>query len=164
MTETMELELTVNGKTYRLNVHPDDTLLTVLREMLGLTGTKKGCEEGECGACTVLVEGTPILSCLTPALKCAGQNVRTVEGLASDGVLSTLQDAFIQAGAVQCGYCTPGMLMTGTALLEANPDPSDQEIASALAGNLCRCTGYVKIVEAVKTAADNIRKLKGAKE
>jgi carbon-monoxide dehydrogenase small subunit len=142
-------------------VYPDDSLLTVLRDELGLTGTKKGCEEGECGACTVLVEGVPILSCLTPALKHNGRRVQTVEGLGEKGRVHPLQEAFIETGAVQCGYCTPGMLMSAKALLEENPSPSAEEIASHLSGNLCRCTGYVKIMEAVQLAGRKMKENKG---
>src|SRR5262249_10328846 len=128
------------------------TLLEVLREDLGHTGTKHGCELGECGACAVLVDGKPILSCLELALECAGKNVLTVEGLGSDGHLHPLQEAFADLGAAQCGYCTPGILLTAKALLEQNPQPTRDHIREALSGNLCRCTGYLQIFEAVEAA------------
>ncbi len=153
MSARLPLQLTVNGQPRSLQVEPDASLLEVLREELGLTGAKKGCEEGECGACTVLLDGTAVASCLTPALKCSGRQVLTVEGLAAGGRLSPLQEAFIAHGAVQCGYCTPGMLMSASALLENNPRPDREEIAAALSGNLCRCTGYVKIIDAVQAAS-----------
>jgi carbon-monoxide dehydrogenase small subunit len=147
----------VNGEEHRLTVEPDESLLHVLRERLDLTGTKTGCEEGECGACTVLVEGVPTASCILPALRCQGYRVETVEGLARGSELHPLQEAFIEAGAVQCGFCTPGMLMSAKALLDRTASPSREEIGRALSGNLCRCTGYVKIIEAVSLAAEKIR-------
>jgi carbon-monoxide dehydrogenase small subunit len=156
------LVLYVNGEEHRLTVEPDESLLHVLRERLGLTGTKAGCEEGECGACTLLIEGVPTASCLLPALRCRGYRVETVEGLARGRELHPLQEAFIEAGAVQCGFCTPGMLMSAKALLEKTPSPNREEIRRALSGNLCRCTGYIKIAEAVSLAAEKIR-LKGDK-
>jgi aerobic-type carbon monoxide dehydrogenase small subunit (CoxS/CutS family) len=149
----MELGLTVNGKPRTLDVGPHATLLQVLRNELGLTGTKEGCDEGECGACTVIVDGEVVDSCLTAALSVQGSTVETVEGLAGpDGELSALQRAFVDAGGVQCGFCTPGFLMTLTALLRETPSPSDAEIRTAIAGNICRCTGYTQIVEAVQAA------------
>jgi len=157
VSEEKELIFQVNGEERRVRVHPEDSLLYVLRERLGLTGTKSGCEEGECGACTVLVDGTPVVSCLLPALRLQGSQVETVEGLERGGRLHPLQDAFIEAGAVQCGFCTPGMLMSSKALLEKSPSPTREEIAQALSGNLCRCTGYVKIIDAVSMAAERIR-------
>lgn len=147
------LGLSVNGRGYRVLAPDHRTLLEVLREDLRLTGTKHGCELGECGACTVLVDGTPVLSCLTLARSAEGHEVRTVEGLEDGGVFHPLQDAFARMGAAQCGYCTPGMLMAASALLEAAPDPSTEEIQEALSGNLCRCTGYSKIIDAVHLAA-----------
>ncbi|MHB8766997.1 MAG: (2Fe-2S)-binding protein, partial [Deferrisomatales bacterium] len=132
---------------------PQATLLEVLREQLGFTGTKEGCGTGECGACTVLLDGAPILSCLTLAAECEGQAVVTVEGLAPEGRLTPVQEAFVEAGAVQCGFCTPGMVQSTTALLRQNPRPTLHEIQKALEGNLCRCTGYNKIVDAVQRAA-----------
>jgi aerobic-type carbon monoxide dehydrogenase small subunit (CoxS/CutS family) len=161
VSEEKELVFYVNGEERRVRVYPDETLLHVLRERLRLTGTKAGCEEGECGACTVLVEGTPVNSCLLPALRFQSQHVETVEGLDRGGRLHPLQDAFIEAGAVQCGFCTPGMLMSAKALLEKNPSPSREDIAQALSGNLCRCTGYVKIADAVALAAKTMRNTGG---
>jgi aerobic-type carbon monoxide dehydrogenase small subunit (CoxS/CutS family) len=143
----------VNGERVEAAFAPHKTLLEVLREDLGLTGTKHGCELGECGTCAVLVEGKPVLSCLYLGLECEGRRVETVEGMASAAGLHPLQRAFADLGAAQCGYCTPGFLLTARALLDANPRPSRTEIQEALAGNLCRCTGYVKIFEAVELAA-----------
>lgn len=159
MSEKVTLVFKVNGAKHEILITPDESLLSVLRDRLGLKGSKKGCEEGECGACTVLIEGRPMLSCLTPALKCSDLNILTVEGLASEGRLSPLQEAFVEAGAVQCGYCTPGMLMSAEALLSENHDPTEAEIAQALSGNLCRCTGYVKIIEAVRLAVQKRKDL-----
>lgn len=158
MTDSVErrethVTLEVNGEARGLSVHPSATLLEVLREDLGLTGTNHGCELGECGACTVLLDGEPTLSCLTLAVEAAEGSVTTVEGL-SDPDPHPLQETFVEAGAAQCGYCTPGMLMTATHLLEEDDNPDRDEIEDALAGNLCRCTGYQKIVDAVAIAAD----------
>jgi len=156
------IALQVNGETVEALFAPYKTLLEVLREELGLTGTKHGCELGECGACTVLVDGEPVLSCLVLALECGGRAVQTIEGLAeswkSGPELHPLQAAFTDFGGSQCGYCTPGVIMTAKALLERNPHPSRQEIKEATAGNLCRCTGYNQIVEAVEAAAEALRK------
>jgi carbon-monoxide dehydrogenase small subunit len=149
----VELKLTVNGVDQALEVLPHATLLQVLRNELGLTGTKEGCDEGECGACTVLVDGEAVDSCLVAALSVAGAEVETVEGLATGGVLSPLQRAFIDAGGAQCGFCTPGFLMTLTAFLRENPSPSEHEIRNAVAGNICRCTGYSQIFDAVLAVA-----------
>jgi len=146
-------ELQVNGEQHEIAFEPYKTLLEVLREDLHLTGTKHGCELGECGACTVLLGGEPVFSCLSLAVEAVGREVTTVEGLAQSGRPSALQRAFASTGAAQCGYCTPGFLMSGTALLAHSPDPSPQEIREALAGNLCRCTGYIKIFQAVALAA-----------
>jgi carbon-monoxide dehydrogenase small subunit len=147
------VELTVNGETHVLDVPGHATLLEVLRDELGLTGTKEGCSEGECGACTVLMDGQAVDSCLVMALAAAGAEIETVEGLAApDGTLSPLQRAFVEAGGVQCGFCTPGFLMTLTAMLRETPDPSDGEIRAAISGNICRCTGYTQIVQAVRMA------------
>ena len=148
------IALTVNGETRDLVVAGYKTLLEVLREDLQLTGTKHGCELGECGACAVLVDGQPVLSCLLLAVECGGADVTTVEGLAAGPELSPLQAAFADRGAAQCGYCTPGILVTARALLDRNPQPTRAEIAEALSGNLCRCTGYLQIFEAVEAAAD----------
>lgn len=147
------ITLTVNDLLETVDVPQNMTLLTMLREKLSLTGTKNGCTAGECGACTVMMNGEPVNSCMVLAAECDGAVIVTVEGLAKDGKLSNVQEAIIQAGGVQCGFCTPGMLISATALLERNPNPSEHEIRQALVGNLCRCTGYVRIVEAVKEAA-----------
>ncbi len=147
------LRLRVNGEAHSLSVPVNRTLLEVLREDLGLTGTKHGCELGECGACTVLLDGSPRLSCLTLAADADGMDVSTVEGLGREGKLHPLQSAFVEVGAVQCGYCTPGTLLSAFALLSRNPSPTEAEIRQALSGNICRCTGYSKIVAAVKLAS-----------
>jgi aerobic-type carbon monoxide dehydrogenase small subunit (CoxS/CutS family) len=151
------LTCAVNGEPVDLLVDGYKTLLEVLREDLQLTGTKHGCELGECGACAVLADGEPILSCLTLAAECGGRSVTTVEGLSSGPTLHPLQEAFADLGGSQCGYCTPGILVTAKALLDRNPRPSRAEIKEALAGNLCRCTGYLQIVEAVAAAAERMR-------
>ena len=148
-----QLAFTVNGEPVAVLVDGYKTLLEVLREDLQLTGTKHGCELGECGACAVLVDGQPLLSCLVLAVECEGRHVTTVEGLATDGRLHPLQDCFADLGAAQCGYCTPGILVTAKALLDEEPHPSRERIREALSGNLCRCTGYLQIVEAVEAAA-----------
>jgi carbon-monoxide dehydrogenase small subunit len=145
--------LRVNGEPVEVSFAPYKSLLELLREDLQLTGTKHGCELGECGACAVLVDGRPVLSCLVLALECGGRSVETIEAMASVAGLHPLQKAFADLGAAQCGYCTPGFLLTARALLEANPAPTPGQIRSALAGNICRCTGYVKIFEAVDLAA-----------
>jgi len=145
--------LKVNGDPRECALDPGTTLLEALRYRLGLTGSKQGCDKGDCGACTVLLAGEPVLACLTLALACEGREVVTIEGLAERGVPSVLQDAFDRTGAAQCGFCTPGMLMSAHALLVRNPDPTRAEIAQALSGNLCRCTGYEKILDAVELAA-----------
>ncbi len=144
------LELTVNGQLYRLEVAPSKRLLDVLREDLNLTGTKEGCGEGECGACSVILDGKLVNSCLVLALQANGKTVLTVEGLAENDELHPLQKAFLTEGAVQCGYCTPGMLLAAKALLDENPNPSREEIKTALSGNLCRCTGYEHVIRAVE--------------
>lgn len=150
---TSPVSFTVNGEPILSLFAPQKTLLEVLREDLRLTGTKHGCELGECGTCALLVDGRPVLSCLVLGVECEGRNVETVEGMATAGGLHPLQKAFADLGAAQCGYCTPGFLLTAKALLERNPSPSLPEIREALAGNLCRCTGYIKIFEAVELAA-----------
>jgi len=157
MRRSLPLYLSVNGEAAEATVAPYKTLLEVLREDLGLTGTKHGCELGECGACTVLVDGEPQLSCLVLALECEGREVQTIEGLARGPELHPLQAAFADFGGSQCGYCTPGVIMTAKALLERNPNPTQQEIKEATAGNLCRCTGYNQIVEAIEDAAAKLR-------
>jgi aerobic carbon-monoxide dehydrogenase small subunit len=149
----VQLVLTVNGMAYEVETKPTERLLDVLRDQLGLTGTKEGCAEGECGACTVIVDGKAVNSCVMLAVQARGKEVLTVEGLAQEGELDLLQQKFVEYGAVQCGYCTPGMLMSAKALLMGNPVPSEQDIRIALAGNLCRCTGYTNIVAAVKAAS-----------
>jgi carbon-monoxide dehydrogenase small subunit len=149
----MQLMLNVNGGLYEVEVSPTARLLDVLRDQLGLTGAKEGCGEGECGACTVLVDGKAVNSCLMLAVQARGKEILTVEGLAADGELDRLQQKFVEHGAVQCGFCTPGMLMSAKALLMENPLPSEQDIRIALAGNLCRCTGYTAIVAAVRAAS-----------
>jgi carbon-monoxide dehydrogenase small subunit len=151
------IRLRVNGEEREVLAPVHHTLLEVLREELNLTGTKHGCELGECGTCTVLVDGRPILSCLTLPVECEGRPIRTIEGMASCGELHPLQRAFADLGAAQCGYCTPGFLLVAERLLEENPRPTRQQIAEALAGNLCRCTGYLKIFEAVELAAARMR-------
>jgi carbon-monoxide dehydrogenase small subunit len=143
----------VNGSAERLDVPSNMTLLQMLRDRLALTGTKNGCEAGECGACTVLVDGQPVNSCLMLAVEADGRQVLTVEGLAPEGKLSPLQEAFMEHNAVQCGFCTPGMLLSAHALLQRNPHPTEDDIKEALVGNLCRCTGYVRIISAVQEAA-----------
>ncbi|NIN66735.1 MAG: 2Fe-2S iron-sulfur cluster binding domain-containing protein [Anaerolineae bacterium] len=148
------LTMRLNGEEVTIEVKPDALLVDVLRGELELTGTKEACGAGECGACTVLLDGDPVTSCIVPAGKAQGREVLTVEGLASGGELHPLQKAFIEYGAVQCGYCTPGMLMSAKALLDRNPHPSEEEIKEAISGNLCRCTGYVKIVEAIKAVGE----------
>ena len=147
-----EIELSVNGSPYRLSVEPDRTLLEVLREDLGLTGTKEGCASGECGACTVLLDGEPIRSCLILAVDVRGREVVTIEGVAENRTPHKIQKAFVDHGAIQCGFCTPGMILVGKALLEKHPKPGERQIREAISGNLCRCTGYAKIVEAIKAA------------
>jgi len=148
-----ELQLKVNGEDYTLEVEPQRTLLEVIRNDLGLTGTKLGCGGGECGACTVMLDGKAVKSCLMLALDAKGKEIWTIEGLIRGEELHPLQRAFVERGAIQCGFCTPGMIMASKALLDENPHPSEQEIKDALAGNLCRCTGYVKILEAVLSVA-----------
>ena len=148
-----QITLTVNGETEFLEVESHRTLLQVLREDLDLTGTKDGCNRGECGACTVLFDGEPLNACLVLAVEADGHEVVTIEGLAQDGTLDPLQRAFINRNAVQCGFCTPGMIISARALLDRNPQPSETEIRQAIAGNLCRCTGYTRIVEAVQEVA-----------
>jgi len=155
------INTTVNGASERLKVPANMTLLQMLREKLALTGTKNGCEAGECGACTVLVNGEPVNSCMMLATEADGCEILTVEGLASEGNLSPLQQAFVEHNAVQCGFCTPGMLMSAHALLQRNPKPTDEQIKQALVGNLCRCTGYVRIIRAVRAAADRAASTKG---
>lgn len=148
-----QIRLRVNGLDYDVMVKPHHTLLDALRDELGLMGTKKGCDKGECGACTVMMDGEAVLSCLILAVQAQGKEILTIEGLAQEGVLDPVQENFVKYGAIQCGYCTPGMIMTARALLNKIPSPSDEEIKQGLSGNLCRCTGYVKIIEAVRNAS-----------
>ncbi len=147
------ISLTINQREYKVEVDPLATLLDVLRNDLRLTGTKEGCGEGDCGACTVLVDGKAVNACLLPAMEARGKKILTIEGLVQDGRLHPLQKAFVDKGAVQCGFCTPGMILSAKALLDANPRPSEEDIKMAIAGNICRCTGYIKIIEAIKSLA-----------
>lgn len=151
------ISLTVNGDEVEVEISASDRLIDVLRNKLKLTGTKEGCGIGECGACTVLVDGKPVNSCLVPAFQVEGSVIETVEGLDKSGRLHPLQDAFVEHTAIQCGYCTPGMLMSALALLRENPNPTRDEIACAISGNLCRCTGYHQIIAAIEDAAARIR-------
>jgi len=148
------LHLKVNGEKYQVEVEPQEILLDVIRDKLNLTGTKRGCDTGDCGACTIIMEGKAVNSCLVLALEANGKEIVTIEGLAKEGQLHPLQEAFVQHGAVQCGYCTPGMIMSAKALLDENRNPTEEEIRKAIAGNLCRCTGYAKIVQAIQVVAD----------
>lgn len=149
----ISIELKINAEIYEVSVKPNETLLDVLRDKIGLTGTKKGCDTGQCGTCTVLLDGKPVPSCLMLAVDVKDKDILTIEGLAENGRLHPLQEAFVKEGSVQCGYCTPAMILSAKALLDENPGPTEQEIKEAIAGNLCRCTGYVKIVKAISTAA-----------
>ena len=147
------INLTINGELEQVDVPANMTLLELLRESLALTGTKNGCAAGECGACTVMINGEPVNSCLVLAVECAGAEIITVEGLARDSQLDVVQRAIIDAGGVQCGYCTPGILISSRALIDRNPHPSEADIREALVGNLCRCTGYVRIIEGIQEAS-----------
>ena len=157
MNKSMIIKVEVNNETQEWKIRPGEILLDVLRRE-GYLSVKEGCRQGTCGSCVVLLDGRPVNSCIVPAAHCDGRNITTTEGLGTIDKLHALQESFLNSGAVQCGYCTPGMLMSSKALLDENPDPSEEEIRLALDGNLCRCTGYVKIVEAVKDAARKIRK------
>ncbi len=156
VTENLKIKFQVNGKEIEIEVNPGSSLLDVIRKQLGLTGTKKGCNAGDCGACTVIMDGKPVLSCLTPISRAAGKKIETVEGLAKGEKLHPLQEAFVESGAVQCGFCTPGMLTSAKALLDKNPRPTREEVREALSGNLCRCTGYKKIIDAVMIASQRM--------
>ncbi len=147
------ISVTINNEAEQVVVPSNMTLMQMLREKMALTGTKNGCSAGECGACTVLMNGEPVNSCMVLAVECDGANIITVEGLAGDKQLDTIQEAIVQAGGVQCGFCTPGILISSRALLDRNPNPTEDEIKEALVGNLCRCTGYVRVIESVKAAA-----------
>ena len=151
------LELSVNGERYELAVECQETLLEVLRNRLGLTGTKEGCGTGECGSCTVLLEGEPVLACLLLAVDCENKQIETIEGQSLEGRMTPVQEAFLEKGAVQCGFCTPGMVMASTALLRRNHDPKKEDVMESLEGHLCRCTGYNKIMESVLHAAKSYR-------
>jgi aerobic-type carbon monoxide dehydrogenase small subunit (CoxS/CutS family) len=153
-----EIVLKVNGTDYRLSIEPRRTLLEVLRENLGLTGTKKSCNEGNCGACTVLLEGRPVASCLVLAIDAQGKEILTIEGLSEGEKLHPIQEAFLKHGAIQCGFCTPGMVMSAKALLDENPVPTTTEIRKAISGNLCRCTGYQHIVDSILAASKMMQK------
>ncbi len=155
------MTLRVNGERLQVVCPPQETLLETLRERLNLTGTKHGCELGECGACTVLLDGEPVLSCLSLTVEAQGREVLTIEGVAQDGQPHPVQAAIAQAGAAQCGYCIPGIVLTAVVLLESNPSPSRAEVREAIAGNLCRCTGYVQIVDAIQHAAEQLREETG---
>jgi carbon-monoxide dehydrogenase small subunit len=149
--------LNINDETYQVIVRPRESLLDVLRDKLNLTGTKKGCNEGDCGACTVIMDGRTVNACLVLAVEAEGQKITTVEGLARGSQLHPLQESFVRNGGFQCGFCTPGMLMSAKALLDEIPDPTDEQIRRGISGNLCRCTGYAKIIESVKEAAQSMK-------
>jgi len=149
-----EIELKVNGELFRIKVETRRTLLEVLRETLGLTGTKEMCNKGDCGGCTVMIDGKPVLSCLTLAIEAQGKDILTIEGLAKGYELHPIQQTFVDHGAIQCGYCSPGFIMSAKALLDRNPNPTEDEIKEGISNNICRCTGYVQIVEAIQAAAE----------
>ena len=153
------VSMTINGVPYQVDVKPNQTLVHLLREELGLLGTKCGCEEGECGACTVIMNGVSVTSCLVPAVQADGADILTIEGLAEGEELHPIQEAYVEAGAVQCGFCTPGFVMSTLALLRKHPHPTEDQIREGLAGNLCRCTGYQKIFDAVTLAAEKMARL-----
>ncbi len=153
-----DIQLNINDELFSLSIFPQRTLLEVLREDLGLIGTKEGCSEGECGVCTVLVDGLPVRSCLLLALDVRGRKITTIEGLSKNGEIHPIQKAFIDEGAIQCGFCTPGMILSAKAIIDNNLSPTENEIRIGISGNLCRCTGYVKIIKAIKTAAERIRR------
>jgi len=148
-----QIELKVNGETYQTLIEPHRTLLEVLRENLGMTGSKEMCNKGDCGGCTVIMDGKPVLSCLTLAIEAGGREIVTIEGLSDGFQLHPIQQAFVDHGAIQCGYCTPGFIMSAKALLDRNPNPTEDEIKEGISNNLCRCTGYVQIIEAIDAAA-----------
>ena len=150
------ITLNVNGEPYEALVKPNSTLLDVLRDQLELTGAKRGCDAGDCGSCTVIMNGRPVNACLLLALKADGAEITTIEGLAEGTKLHPIQEAFVEYGAIQCGFCTPGMVLSAKALLDRNPKPTEEEIKTGISGNLCRCTGYIKIVEAIQAASQKI--------
>ncbi len=152
-----QIRLRINGLALELEVKPWATLLDTLREDLGLTGTKEGCGQGECGACTVLMDGKPVNACLILTMEAEGKEIVTIEGLASGDELHPIQQAFVDRGGMQCGFCTPGMILSAKALLDENPDPTDEEIRKGLEGNFCRCTGYTKIIESIRVAAERMK-------
>jgi carbon-monoxide dehydrogenase small subunit len=160
MTVAKTIKIKVNGEEHILDVEPNKTLLDILRNQLGLTGTKYGCGTGDCGACTVLINGKPKCSCLTLAASVDGKDILTIEGLYQNGMLNPIQDEFVKQGAIQCGYCTPGFVMITKALLDENPNPSESFVRHYVKGNICRCTGYVKIVQAILTAAKRLNEIK----
>lgn len=153
------IKMTVNSKKYEISVQPNQTLVRVLREALGLTGTKVGCEMGDCGTCTVIMDGKAVNACLVLAVQADGREILTIEGLARDEALHPLQESFIMEGAIQCGFCTPGMIMSAQALLKENPDPDEAQIREGISGVLCRCTGYSKIVQAIKSTSQKTHRL-----
>jgi carbon-monoxide dehydrogenase small subunit len=157
------INTTVNGQSYSLEVEPRKTLLSVLRDQLHLTGTKEGCSTGDCGACTVIMDGATYTSCLVLGVEANGKDITTVEGIAEEGKLHPVQESFVKKGGLQCGFCTAGLIVSSVALLDENPDPSEDDVLTALAGNLCRCTGYTKITEAVKDAS-KVMKRRAAKK
>ncbi len=152
-----KIRFTLNGTPYALSVKPWRTLLELIREDLSLTGTKEGCGQGECGSCTVIMGGKTVNSCLVPALEADNQEIITIEGLVDGDILHPIQDAFVQKAGMQCGFCTPGMIISAKALLDKNPNPSEEEIREGIAGNFCRCTGYTKIIESISAAAEALR-------
>ena len=152
-----ELTFNVNGTRRTVSIDPHESLLDVLRERLSLVGTKRGCDQATCGACTVVLDNQPVLGCITPAMRCQNRNVKTIEGVAVNGKLHPVQESLVENGGIQCGFCTPGMVMTIIAFLKENTAPTEGQIRTALSGNLCRCTGYAKIVKAVKQAAEALR-------
>jgi len=158
MNQLVDINLKINGEDYKLNVKPNTLLLDLIRDEIGLTGTKRGCDTGECGACTVLIDGIAVNSCLVLAVEVGGKKITTIEGLSNNGKLHPIQETFIEEGAVQCGFCTPGMILSAKALLDKNPTPTEEEIKVAIAGNLCRCTGYKKIIKAISSAAEKMRR------
>ncbi len=157
MSDTLHVTIKVNDRSVALDVPLTETLLTSLRDRLQLTGAKRGCNQGVCGACTVMLDGVAVRACLSLTANCEGQSVLTIEGAGADRAIAALQDAFIEAGALQCGFCTPGQLIAARALLEQNPDPSVEDVQKGMSGNLCRCTGYNKIIDAVRTAAGKLQ-------